>query len=91
MPYVRWLCLATLVYLTGCVAVPQTAADCRQSLVTLDLVKDEQDPYYRYPGYLLTPVTYPISALFSGTYVLINNLWVKQAEPTTLECPPSDV
>jgi hypothetical protein len=72
------------------VAVPHTAADCRQSLETLDLVSEEQDKVYRYPGYLLTPVTYTISALFSGTYVLINNLWVDNADPSTADCVPSE-
>lgn len=91
MSLTRWLWVPALALLMGCVAVPHTAVDCRQSLQTLDLVTDEQDPYYRYPGYLLTPITYPISAFFSGTYVLINNLWVDNADPTTVACVPSEL
>ncbi|GAB2196798.1 hypothetical protein [Sessilibacter sp. MAH4] len=77
--------LSTLVLATlhGCVVVPTSdsehVAKCeissdRKTLRVIDVAK-ETNSYYSIEGLLLTPIIYPTTALISGIYVGVNNIY----------------
>lgn len=46
----------------------------KKTLKIIDVAK-ETDTYYSVSGILLTPIIVPVTAVISGSYVLINNLY----------------
>lgn len=69
--------------LSGCIAVPFPADNyesrCKISSDRLTLkimdVARETNSYYSIDGIILTPILVPATALISGTYVLVNNIY----------------
>jgi len=74
--------------LTGCVTVPETdrnyVGNCGVSndhkVLRIANVAKETQSYYSIGGILLTPILIPVTALVSGTYVLINNAYYSAEE-----------
>lgn len=69
--------------LTGCFSVPSPAKNyerrCeistdRLTLRVIDVAK-ETDSYYSIEGYMLSPILVPTTALISGVFVLVNNIY----------------
>jgi hypothetical protein len=68
---------------SGCVTVPVTVAsdyhECEMSsdLKTLKVINvaNETNSYYSISGVLLSPILVPTTAIISGTYVLVNNIY----------------
>lgn len=76
-------CAAISLSLSACVVVPKPAEDdyarCeissdRKTLRVMDMAK-ETKTYYSVSGILLTPILVPTSALISGAYVAVNNIY----------------
>lgn len=74
--------------LSGCVTVPETdrnyVGKCGVSsdhkVIRIANVAKETNSYYSIGGILLTPILIPVTALISGTYVLINNAYYSAEE-----------
>ncbi|WGL16010.1 hypothetical protein PVT68_14690 [Microbulbifer bruguierae] len=71
------------VVLTGCVVVPHPDKDyvakCeissdRKTLRVMNVAKETQT-YYSLEGIIATPILYPATALVSGVYVAVNNMY----------------
>lgn len=70
-------------HLAGCVSVPAPSKGhsnkCEISTDRLTLrvinVAEETDSYYSIEGYVLTPILLPATAIISGAFVLVNNVY----------------
>ena len=78
----RALVLSTLI-LNGCITVPVTSTEqnkiCqlssdKKTLKVIDVAK-ETNTFYNVSGIILLPILVPTSAIISGTFVLINNIY----------------
>ena len=75
--------LLVLLAASGCISVPVTMAShihkCQISgdMKTLKIVNvaKETNSYYSVSGVLLSPILIPTTAILSGTYVLVNNIY----------------
>ena len=75
--------LFVLFAISGCITVPVTVAshsnECELSsdMKTLKVVNvaEETNSYYSVSGYLLSPILVPTTAIISGAYVLVNNIY----------------
>lgn len=75
--------LFVLLAISGCISVPVVMEShnhkCKISgdMKTLKVVNvaKETNSYYSVSGVLLSPVLIPTSAILSGTYVLVNNIY----------------
>ena len=73
---------------SGCITVPETDRNyVGKCGVTIDHkvlriadVSKESNSYYSIGGILLTPILIPLTALISGTYVVINNAYYSAEE-----------
>ena len=92
--------IATTVLVTlsvcGCVVVPVAAqkkeggcgiSEDRQTLRVMDFAKDTQS-FYSLQGMMVTPISFPTSAIVSGVYVSVYNTY-KLGE-TLLVCKKPD-
>ena len=78
---ILFLTLATIV--SGCVTVPETdrnyvgrcGVSTDHKVLRIANVAEESNSYYSIGGIFLTPILIPVTALISGTYVLINNVY----------------
>lgn len=91
---VKNLCVITGVVLglTSCIVVPVAApkkegvcaiSEDRQTLRVMDFAKDTQS-FYSLQGMMVTPISFPTSAIISGVYVSVYNTY-KMGE-TLLVC-----
>ena len=82
------LFFSSIAIVTGCVTVPETdrnyVGKCGVSndhkVLRIANVAEETKSYYSIGGILLTPILIPVTALVSGTYVLINNAYYSAEE-----------
>ena len=75
--------MSLILIVSGCITVPvddeehihlcKISSD-RKTLKIVDVAK-ETDSYYDISGTLLSPILVPTTALISGTYVLVNNIY----------------
>ncbi|HMU66024.1 MAG TPA: hypothetical protein PKE57_02690 [Cellvibrionaceae bacterium] len=74
---------ALAVSLTSCVVVPVAAekkegtcgiSEDRQTLKVMDFAKDTQS-FYSLQGMMVTPISFPTSAVISGVYVSVYNTY----------------
>ncbi|BDY04465.1 hypothetical protein [Ferrimonas sp. YFM] len=75
--------LMSSIFLSGCVAVPiedygyldkcETSSK-RKELAVVDVVEGTNS-YFSVSGFLLSPLTVSVSALLSGSYVVVNNTY----------------
>lgn len=79
----KWILGMSLSFLAGCVVVPVNdesfVAQCaissnRKTLRVMDVAK-ETNSYYSLEGTLATPIVFPTSAIISGIYVAVNNIY----------------
>ena len=77
------LILSLIPLLSGCITVPVKdeyhenkclISSDKKTLKIIDLAK-ETDSYYSIEGILLSPILIPTSAIISGAYVLVNNIY----------------
>ncbi|WP_082633221.1 hypothetical protein [Lacimicrobium alkaliphilum] len=85
MQWSRLFFLSLSVIVSGCIALPVNESEesntvtCelssdRKVLKVVDVAKDSNS-YYSISGIILTPILLPSTAIISGSYVLINNLY----------------
>ena len=75
--------LFVLFAISGCITVPVTVVShsnkCELSsdmkILKVVNVAEETNSYYSVSGYLLSPILVPATAVFSGAYVLVNNIY----------------
>lgn len=75
--------LAAALSLTSCIVVPVAAqkktgvcgiSEDRQTLRVMDFAKDTQS-FYSLQGMMVTPITFPTSAIVSSVYVSVYNTY----------------
>ena len=77
------LLLISILALSGCVAVPtpaknyQSRCEISSDRLTLRVIDVAQstNSYYSIEGLILTPIVVPTTALLSGVFVLVNNIY----------------
>lgn len=78
----KFLLLFLTLSLSACIVVPTNKTRTHTCEISSDLktlkivdVAKETNTYYDISGILLTPILLPTSALLSGSYVLVNNIY----------------
>ena len=73
-----------IIFLTGCITVPvndrSQSKQCylssdKKTLKIIDFNEENTGFYYSVSGLLLSPILVPTTALISGSYVLVNNIY----------------
>ena len=85
---IKFLFFTLVTIVSGCVTVPETDRNyvgrCGVSndhkVLRIANVSKETNSYYSIGGIFLTPILIPVTALISGTYVLINNAYYSADE-----------
>jgi hypothetical protein len=85
---IRILISALTVSISGCVAVPETdrnyvgrcGVSSDHKILRIADVSKETNSYYSISGIVLTPILLPATALVSGAYVVINNVYYSTEE-----------
>ena len=89
------LLVMTFVILNGCITVPVKSSEqnkvCelssdKKTLKVIDVAK-ETNTFYNVSGIILSPILVPTSAIISGTFVLINNIYHYGEEKIVCETP----
>jgi len=84
----KFLLMSVFIWLIGCVVVPtnQTFQETKceissdkKTLRVLDIAK-ETNTYYSIGGLVATPILVPTTAMISGIYVAVNNVYHKGEE-----------
>jgi hypothetical protein len=85
---VKVIILTLTTILFGCVTVPATDTNyvgrCGVSsdhkILRIADVSKETNSYYSVSGIILSPILIPVTAIISGTYVVINNAYYSAEE-----------
>jgi len=79
----KLIVLCILLTMSGCITVPVIVdTHTHQCKISTDMktlrvvdVAEETNSYYSVSGFLLSPILIPTTAIVSGAYVLVNNVY----------------